>query len=258
VDEPLRFEEEFEPETPVELLEPLSFLLARLLNDLIGRITARALATNEIHLTFTLENANPHRCTLRLPVPFADAGALLKLLQLELNARPPCAPVTKLRMELCPVTPRVEQHGLFIAQAPEPTKLEITLARLSNLLGVENVGTPELVETHRPDAFRMARFSAVAYEQGGSCPVEVLTLRRYRPPQIAQVSLVRGTPVYIATSAIKSKIAACAGPWRSSGDWWKRDPWDRAEWDIATTGNGLYRIYEDLLTGRWFLEGNYD
>ena len=83
---------------------------------------------------------------------------LLKLLQLELSARSPGAPVLKLRIELNPVKPRIQQHGLFIARSPEPAKLEITLSRLCNLLGAGNVGTPELLDTHRPDSFRMGVF----------------------------------------------------------------------------------------------------
>ena len=127
------------------------------------------------------------------------------------------------------------------------------------MLGAENVGTPQLLDTHRPDSFRMARFSAATYKIDASpCPFEVLTLRRYRPPQVAQVRLSDEAPVHIATAILKSKVIASAGPWRSSGDWWKQDPWDHSEWDIAVTGGALYRIHEDLRRGRWFLEGNYD
>jgi protein ImuB len=259
IEDPLLFEEEFELDDPVELLEPLSFLLARLLNGLCTRLASRALATDEIRLSLTLEGASPHQCTLRLPVPMTDPKALLKLLQLELGARSPGAPVLKLRIELNPVKPRIQQHGLFMARAPEPAKLEITLSRLSNLLGPENVGTPVPLDTHRPDSFRIARFSAATYKTDFSpCPFEVLTLRRYRPPQVAQVRLLDDAPAHIATATLKSKVIACAGPWRSSGDWWKQDPWDHSEWDIAVTGGALYRVHEDLRRGRWYLEGNYD
>jgi protein ImuB len=259
IEEPLVFEGEFELDDPVELLEPLFFLFARLLNDLCARLATRALATDEIRLALTLENAPEHRCALRLPVPIADPKTLLKLLQLELNARSPGAPVLKLRIELNPVKPRIQQHGLFIARSPEPAKLEITLSRLCNLLGSENVGTPALLDTHRPDSFRMVRFSAATYKTDVSpCPFEVLTLRRYRPPHIAQVRILDETPAHIVTTMVRSKVIACAGPWRSSGDWWKQDPWDHSEWDIAVMGGALYRLTEDLRRGRWFLEGNYD
>ena len=48
--DPLEFEAEMELEYPVELLEPLAFILGRLLSDVCGRLEARALATNEIRL----------------------------------------------------------------------------------------------------------------------------------------------------------------------------------------------------------------
>ena len=58
--DPIEFEEEWELDDPVESIEPLSFILARLLNDVCGRLGARSLATNEIRLRLTLENAPEH------------------------------------------------------------------------------------------------------------------------------------------------------------------------------------------------------
>ncbi len=54
---PLHFEETLELEHPVELLEPLAFLLARMLEPLCARLAARALAANELRLELTLDAA---------------------------------------------------------------------------------------------------------------------------------------------------------------------------------------------------------
>ena len=51
----LSFEEEMELEDSVEELEPLSFLLGRLLDQLCARLEARALAVRTIHIRFELE-----------------------------------------------------------------------------------------------------------------------------------------------------------------------------------------------------------
>ena len=75
IEDPLQFEEAVELEYPVDLLEPLSFILARLLNEVCRRLGARALATNEIRLRLTLENAPEHFTILRLPVPMLDPAA---------------------------------------------------------------------------------------------------------------------------------------------------------------------------------------
>src|SRR5580700_11149945 len=157
--DPLEFEEELELDDPVELIEPLSFILSRLLNDICGRLGARSLATNEIRLRLTLENAPEHRVLLRLPVPMLDVKAFLKMLQLDLSGRPPVAPVLKAHLKAEPVKPRRTQHGLFVPSSPEPEKLELTVARLRHLVGDGKVGTPEVRNTHRPDSFSMRGFA---------------------------------------------------------------------------------------------------
>ena len=81
------YEDELEPEYPVELLEPLAFILARLVNGLATRLATRGLATDEIRLRLKLEDRTTHERTLRLPVPTLDTKALLKLLQLDLAAQ---------------------------------------------------------------------------------------------------------------------------------------------------------------------------
>src|SRR5205814_8736008 len=77
---------------------------------------------------------------------------------LDTEMHPPPAAVVGVSINCEPVKPRVLQTGLFIPLAPEPEKLELMLARLAKLVGVENIGSPELLDTHRPDAFRVKRF----------------------------------------------------------------------------------------------------
>jgi protein ImuB len=258
IEDALRFEDEIELEHPVELLEPLSFVLGRLLNDLCARLSARSLATTEIRLRLTLEMAPPHEAALRLPVPMRDARAFLKMLQLELGSRPPSAAVLKVRMEMEPVCPRTEQHGLFVPLSPEPEKLELTLARVRKLVGQENAGTPELLDTHRPDSFRMAALGNGIAGTVATAAAASMALRRFRPPQVAQVRLSEGRPVHVSNLWMGGPVVSCAGPWRTAGEWWKPNPWAHDEWDVALTRDGIFRIHKELFTGRWFLGGRYD
>jgi protein ImuB len=260
--EPLRFEEEIELEYPVELLEPLAFLLARLFNGLTTRLATRALATDELRLRFKLENRVEYRRTLRLPTPSLDGKAFLKLAQLDLAAHPPPAPVIHVRVEMNPVRPRAAQSGLFVPAAPEPVKLELTLARIRAIVGEGRVGSPELMDTHRPDAFRMVAASdalARLPSERKSADKGVrptLAFRIFRPPRAARVALDSGQPGFVAAQGIRGKVVERAGPWRTSGDWWTRDPWSRDEWDIALSDGALYRLY--CAPGGWFVEGSYD
>jgi protein ImuB len=242
-------------EYPVELLEPLAFLLARLMNGLSTTLAARGLATDEIRLRLKLENRTAHERELRLPVPSIDTKAFLKLWQLDLEAHPPQAPVTHVWMAMNPVKPQAAQGGLFILAAPEPVKLELTLARIQSIVGEGRVGAAELLDTHRPGAFRMARFGR---SKPQSPPLLKLRLafRVFRPPRAARVAIASGQPSFLAADGIRGKVVELAGPWRTSGDWWTSDPWSRDEWDIALSDGGMYRLYCE--PRGWFVEGSYD
>jgi protein ImuB len=261
LEETPEFAEELELEHAVEQLEPLSFLLARLLNGIVTRLGSRALAANELRLRLKLEQGGRHERTLRMPVPMLDARAFLKLMQLDLEAHPPGAAIVHVRIEASPVKPRAAQAGLFIPLAPEPEKLEVTLARLAALAGEGNVGTPELLDTHRPDAFRMRRFGEAGNgaAAGAAQPAGPrMALRVFRPARFARVEVVNGRPGHVHADGVRGSVVASAGPWSTSGDWWTRKPWARDEWDVALSGGALYRLVCEHATGRWFLEGSYD
>jgi protein ImuB len=259
--DPLEFEAEMELEYPVELLEPLAFILSRLLSDICGRLEARAMATNEVRLRLTLETGLPHETSLRLPVPMLDQKAFVRMLQLDLNGRPPAAPVVKVHLAAQPVKPQRTQHGLFVPSSPEPEKLELTVARVKHLVGQDRVGTPEISNTHRPDAFVMRGFAprpGVVMEKPECPALPRLCLRRFRPARYAQILVVNQQPVRVASPTVNGRVVMAKGPWRTSGEWWREDAWNRDEWDVALEGGALYRLYRETDSGRWFVEGSYD
>ncbi len=293
VEAPPVFEESVELEHPIVLLEPLAFLLNRLLEQICARLGSRALATQELRLILDLENFSARnqqsainhqqfRRTLRLPLPMLDTKVFLKLLQLDLNAHPPGAPIVKIHLAAEPARPRSAQAGLFLPPSPEPEKLELTLARIAGMVGENKVGALELLDTHHPEGFRMRRFVAEAPRQnapektsgGAEEPSIVTALRRFRPPLRAQVTLENGQPTHLVCrnrNNVEGAVLWRAGPWRFSGDWWEHEAWSRDEWDIALQNNALRnnalrngdavsfcRLVHDLLSGGWFVEGTYD
>ena len=282
VEEPILFEEAIDLEHPIVLLEPLAFLLNRLLEQLCTRLGSRALSTQELRLTLELENFSSRNQqstisnrqflrTLRLPLPMLDAKVFLKLLQLDLNAHPPGAPIVKIHLAAEPSRPRSAQGGLFLPPSPEPEKLELTLARIAGMVGENKVGALELLDTHHPEGFRMQRFVAEAArktsrEKTSDSAEEksaVTALRRFRPPLRASVTLENGHPVSLVCRKkdVQGEVLWRAGPWRSSGDWWEREAWSRDEWDLAIRNGeaiSFHRLVHDLLGGGWFVEGTYD
>jgi protein ImuB len=315
VEPPLIFEEAVELEHPIVLLEPLAFLLNRLLEQICVRLASRALATQELRLTLELSNLTgvddefdnagipsesdgsketmrgqppsavrrseapqlSRRSTqfsrkLSLPLPMLDAKVFLKLLQLDLNAHPPGAPIVKIHLSAEPARPRSAQGGLFLPPAPEPEKLELTLARIAGIVGEQRVGAVELLDTHHPEGFRMRRFVAEVARKtpqkktpdAAEAQAAITALRRFRPPLGANVTLQNAQPMRLICPAkrdVQGDVLWKAGPWRFSGDWWERDAWSRDEWDLAVRNGetiAFYRLVHDLLGGGWFVEGTYD
>jgi protein ImuB len=256
ITEPLLFEEDAELEYPLEVLEPLMFVLARMLSSLCARLVSHGLATNELRLRLKLERQGEHARTLRFPVPMLDTKAFLKLLNLDLGSHPPPAPVVRVWLEAEPAKPRAAQTGLFVPIAPEPEKLELTLARLRALVGENNVGSPELVDTYRPGACRIRRFADAETRRRGDTATRGLAVRVLRPARVAHVQMAAGQPVHVQADGLRGHVVSSAGPWRTSGDWWTSDPWARDEWEVALSDGAIYRIYCDQ--GGWFVEGSYD
>lgn len=275
-----RFECALELDDPIELLEPLSFILGRLLKQLCAKLQEHSLAAGALKLRLRLEDKSEYERVIELPFPLRDGKVFLRLLLLDLQSHPPQSAIVAVSAACEPAAPRSIQKGFFQALAPEPEQLELTLARLTALVGEDNVGSPALTDTHRPNAFRMKRFVVkrnVAHRRRSSTEREHATgemrsskyflgFRIFRPPLRAEVETPHGWPARIkartaAGRSISGNVLNLAGPWRTTGGWWDEDYWARDEWDVAVAdkqGAILYRIYYDLKSEGWFIEGIYD
>jgi protein ImuB len=281
---PLVFQESVEFEEAVENLESLLFVFNGLLEQISARLVSRALATDELRIALGLEihrdrdvkrELKTHVAaiferTLKLPVSVQDTKVLLKLLQLDLEQHGPGAPVKKITLAARPAKRRFTQGGLFNPVSPEPEKLEVTLARIRGVvgdtdeLGRGRVGSPELLDCHKSDEFRTIGFNAAEPKEDVWSDAEntSITMSMFRPPLTAQVRCIGNTPSHISFGEFSSSIIGAAGPWVTSGNWWKLDKaWRREEWDIAIQFShrvGLYRIFRDLCNNSWLVEGLYD
>jgi len=210
---------------------------------------------------------------------------LLKLVRLQLQSDPPRAPIQKIIMAVDSTAPRVVQGGMFAPCAPDPEKLELTIARLAKVVGASNVGSPELLDTHRPENFRMIGFVACEEQKkkrrkkeapNGKDHVQyqqIAGFRIIRPSIPVTVELREERPARVCLKGMYGHVVAASGPWRTSGDWWQEDAWDQDEWDLAIDFStqkqrvpnahspspyALYRIYYDSLRRNWFVRGLYD
>jgi protein ImuB len=286
-----------ELEWPIEQLEPLSFVFARLLEPLSTALERADRGAAALRLDLRLTDRQVHTRVLQLPAPMRDARVLRTLLLLDLESHPPSplcafgetgppsAAVDVVSIELDPAPARITQFSLLERALPSPETLSTLTARLSALVGESRVGSAVLIDTHQPGAFAMKPFRPESTvreaARSGVCGEPVL--RRQRIPPAIRVRVEQGRPVHIAAARRgmpSGGVTQAAGPWRTSGGWWsgtgaaglgpghgaaglgspKRSEggWNRDEWDVALASGAVCRIFQDRPTGCWFLEGTYD
>jgi protein ImuB len=191
-----------------------------------------------------------------------DRKFLLKLLHLEMAAHPPQAAVLALTLTAEPGRSSKIQLGLFAPQTPEPSRLDVTLARIKAIVGSDRVGTPILEDTHRPASFHTETFKVDAKTFTYDPQPARMALRRVRPPRTIQVTLRENKPANFRDGGHGFQIAAAYGPWRSNGCWWSVDAWDTDEWDVLTVDrDGIALsclLVHDRLRSEWRLEALLD
>ncbi len=247
-------------DSPLEVLDSLLFVLSPMLETILTKAMERAYAIRSLQLTLLLERGEPHAIGIRPATPSQNREALLKLLNLELQAKPPPAGVLTVTLEAEPSKPQTAQRGLFQAQFPEPDKLDLLLARLRSIAGDENVGSPSLENSHREDAFTISPFEPeiVDLTEEMSRPSRV-AMRVFRPPQAIRVTCLEDRPQMLFWQGTRVPVQTCAGPWHSSGSWWDSNLWEDDLWDVVTTQpRHVLRLRQDLATKAWFVMGLYD
>lgn len=260
-----RFEGTIDLEWPMEGLEPLSFVLTRLLEPLVVRLERRDRGAAALHVRLDLATHASHVRHVQLPAPLRDVRTLRSLILLDLESHPPAAAIDRVTLVIDPTPGRVLQHTLFTRAHPTPERVSTLLARLGALLGQDRIGGPGLVDSYRPGAFAMRPFAAERPDRTGPTPAacEALTtalVHRYRRPVPARVAVEQGRPVRVTTDqrgVAGGQVVRCAGPWRASGDWWA-DTFDRDEWDVALSDGAVYRLACDRQSQRWFIDAIVD
>jgi protein ImuB len=297
-DEPLvpclpdeRFEEHLELEWPIEGLEPLSFVLGRLLEPLSTHLERRDRAVATLVVVLRLVSRETFTRRLQLPAPIRDARVLRTLALLDLEAHPPGAGIDAVTVCVEPTPGRVLQHSLLERARPAPEQISTLLARLTGLMGEGRCGSPRVPDSHRPGAFTLDAFvvddsaSAASSRRGfrksttapdtadagthaASLPAgrgaagsrRTCAVRRYRHPVPIRVAFDNGAlrRVIADRPGVSSgKVEACAGPWHSSGAWWA-DGWNRDEWEVALDDGSVCRIFQDRDTRAWFMDAVFD
>jgi protein ImuB len=271
-----RFVQSMELEWPIDALEPLSFVLARLLDPLSALLERADRGAAALRLDLRLVDRTIHSRVLQLPAAMRDPKVLRTLLLLDLESHPPSHAIDIVTIEIDPVPGRIVQYSLLERALPSPETLATLMARLRALVGEDRCGSAAILDTWRPDGFEMNGFAPTSYQLPASSSqlstlgtpgtlgtLGTLILRRFRPPIAIRVDVDRGRPLRVAIDRRGmpgGQVERAAGPWRTSGAWWDRpiSAWDRDEWDVALSDGSVCRLFHDRLNDRWFLDGVLD
>ena len=269
--------EGMELEWPLVTLEPFLFVGNAALERLVRRLESQGLACRRLEIGLKLDPEGWDARAITLPAPTRDAKTLLTLTRLELEARPPGASVVGFTFTAQPDRPRQAQLSLFGPAALSPDRLATTIARLVALLGAENVGSPRAVDGHRPERFTAVDYSPPPPPRERRPPRTgrgLLAIRVLRPPVELEVIVSPCHPERSegslafrllslkstngADPEISGTVRVAAGPWSLEDGWWSATPASRDYWDVELAEGGLYRIYRDRASDKWYADGMYD
>ena len=248
-----------ELDTPVELLDSLLFIISPMLEQLVRSAIERACALRSLTIELVLDKAPSHHCRIQPALPSTSRDLMLKLLNLQLQAHPPTAPITGVRLTAEPARPQTAQKGLFQAQFPDPDKLDLLVARLRSIAGQASVGSPELKNSYCPDELNLKNYKPGISVEHRMNAISRMALRCMRPAPYVKVATSNGVPNAVFWEGIRLHVAEAAGPWQASGYWWEARRWQVDEWDalIAQPSYALRLSYE-YASSRWSIAGMYD
>lgn len=248
---PERFVEETETPYPIGQIEPLLFVLNGVLQRLAERLRWRGLTAERLFLSLGLDPGGSDERLVGLASPTCRVNTWTTVLRLALQERPPRAPVTAVRAEAEALGQRGAQVEMFAPQRPAPQKLDDAIACLASLAGEGRVGSPRLVDSHRPGEFVVVPFGQPAAALK-DIPGSRLPLRVFRPGREVEVRLEKTVPRYLRGKEIRGRVLQFAGPWRLEGEWWEAEALLRDYYHVELSDGGIYRLYHSI--DRWFVD----
>jgi len=254
-----QFVESFDFEHEVETLQPLLFILRRFADCLSQRLELGHLMAERFTLGLRLESNEALEHELRLPQPACDTDVFFRALSTYLETVRTRSPIKGVVLKAHPVLAHQKQLSLFETVLRDPRQFQETLGRLSALLGSDRVGTPVLLDSHRPDAFRLIPpdfENAANKTKPPPRSWQPVPLRRFRPAVKAHVETEGNRPASLRCSIAQGKLKVTVGPWRASGNWWESGGWHTEEWDVETSSGKVLRLSRQ--PGGWFVEAILD
>ncbi len=237
----------------------LMFAIERLMPPLLEELASRGHALNEVRVGFRFERAGDHIESVRPATPTLDAGQLLGLIRLRLEAvrkLPDGVVEVVLIARGGPATSK--QLQLFGQPRRDLAAANRALARVRAALGDARVTRAQLREGHLPEAsFSWENLDALKSSTPRATDAGRLIRRIHaRPLPLPQRSR-RDPDGWLLQGLQQGPVVRLLGPYVVSGGWWNRSV--HREYHFAETRKGeLLWIFYDRVRRRWFLQGQVE
>lgn len=244
-------------EPGIENIEPLFFKLRRYAECLSLELRGLGFVAESLGLTLLMEDETDHRREFRLAQPGADVESWLKVLHAYYEGLRLPSRVVEVHFVAKPARPELRQDGLFDAGLSDPHSFWENLARVEAIIGKGRVGTPQAIDTWKPDAFTMEK-PLECVPAPLPAPVQGLrggVLRRFRPPRPVIVAIEQGAPIELRGAA-SGVIRERRGPWRTSGGWWLPEKWAVETWHVEMENGQVLQL--GRTAAGWAVEGEID
>lgn len=239
--------------------ERLVFILTNGLGKVLDQTAYFGFSTERLEIELGLENRSTKSYEIKLSFPTLDKKFWLNLINLRIADDAPGSEIVSVRLVSHFSPPRSVQKGLFSATKPEPESLQLTVDKIKNLLGADDVGVPVLLDRRLPKPFVLDSeklpfgIENLEIEE----PKPVLSLHYFDPPLAADVTADKGRLLYLRTRRFAGKVKEYGGFWKGFSQWW--NPllrWRTLEWDVEMEDQSLYRLQKNARG--WFVIGEYD
>ncbi len=131
---------------PVDDFEQLIFILNHGLDRLLTQTSRYGFSTEHLDIFFKLQNKTERSYEIKTSFPTLEKTFWLKLINLRVSLDPPGSEIVTIRVTSHFTPPRPAQRGLYAVSRPDPERLLLTVNKLKNLVGEENVGVPVLLD----------------------------------------------------------------------------------------------------------------
>ena len=276
-----RIVERAELEDELLEIEPLSFRLRPLADHVCDRLRGRGAAAARFSLHLIDRDERITEITIEPSRPTLSGQVLFDLLRAHLAERCLEHPVMALELRvLDEAEPVVEELDLFDSRQTRPTaeSIDIAISRLRAVFGADSTGSPELVDSHRPErTFRLRPFSATTKRQRGNSGRRAR--RRTRRSKTSRCEQVLPLVMNGMSGALRlldvpkqqsgelrsievegrvSTVVELRGPTRIDSEWWTSEPIARDYYEVETDSGEHYWVYRNESDGLFYLHGIFD